>query len=74
MLTECPLCGLGKADLHLKLKDYFLTKENFEILRCKRCGLLYTWPHPTGDSVGKYYKSDDYLSHNENRKGLIPFF
>lgn len=74
MLTECPLCGSGKADLHLKLKDYFLTKENFEILRCKRCGLLYTWPHPTGDSVGKYYKSDDYLSHNENRKGLIPFF
>ena len=73
MLTECPLCGSNEADLHLKLKDYFLTKENFEIYQCRCCGLLYTWPHLDDIAIDRYYNSDNYLSYNENKKGLIPF-
>ncbi len=73
MVAKCPLCESQNAELHLQLKDYFLSKEDFEIYRCQNCGLLYTWPRPADDIIEKYYKSEDYLSHNEKKKGLIPF-
>jgi len=72
-MPTCPFCESAAADLHLQLKDYFLSKEDFEIYRCQQCGLLYTWPRPADDVIGNYYKSEDYLSHNESKKGLIPF-
>ena len=73
MLIECPLCGSKVAILHLKLKDYFLSKEDFEIYQCQSCGLLYTWPHLDDVTIERYYNSDNYLSYNENGKGMIPF-
>ena len=73
MLIECPLCGSKNADLHLRLKDYFLSKEDFEIYQCQSCGLLYTWPHFNDDDIKKYYNSDNYLSYNDNGKGMIPY-
>ncbi|MBR6177640.1 MAG: class I SAM-dependent methyltransferase [Bacteroidales bacterium] len=73
MNPRCPYCQSDSSDLHLKLKDYFLTQEDFEIYRCPHCGLLFTWPRPNDSELGKYYKSDDYLSHNESKKGIIPF-
>ncbi len=73
MNPRCPYCQSDSSDLHLKLKDYFLTQEDFEIYRCPHCGLLFTWPRPNDSELGRYYKSDDYLSHNESKKGIIPF-
>lgn len=73
MTPLCPFCQSESKDLYLKLKDYFLTQEDFEIYRCPHCGLLFTWPRPDDNVIGNYYKSDDYLSHNESKKGLIPF-
>lgn len=73
MTPRCPYCQSETTDLHLKLKDYFLTQENFEIYRCPHCGLLFTWPRPDENVIGNYYKSDEYLSHNEHKKGLVPF-
>ena len=73
MTQICPFCQSESKDLYLKLKDYFLTQEDFEIYRCPHCGLLFTWPRPDDNVIGNYYKSDDYLSHNESKKGLIPF-
>lgn len=72
MNKTCPWCGSEKAKLHLKLKDEFLTKETFKIYECEQCGLLYTLPRPEKDKIGAYYKSEDYYSHQENKKGLIP--
>ena len=73
MTPICPYCQSESKDLYLKLKDYFLTQEDFEIYRCPHCGLLFTWTRPDDNVIGNYYKSDDYLSHNESKKGLIPF-
>lgn len=72
MNTTCPWCGSEKSHLHLQLKDYFLTQESFEIVECDDCHLLYTIPRPTADEVGKYYQSENYYSHQENKKGFIP--
>lgn len=72
MNYKCPWCGSEKAQIHLWLKDEFLTQEDFQIYECKSCGLLYTEPRPNKEEIGKYYKSKAYYSHQENKKGLIP--
>ena len=72
MSNKCPWCQSEKAHLHLSLKDYFLTQEPFEIMVCEDCGLLYTTPKPSDEKLGDYYKSDEYYSHQENKKGFIP--
>ena len=72
MNTNCPWCGSKNSHLHLQLKDYFLTQESFEIVECDDCHLLYTTPRPTPDVIGNYYKSENYFSHQENKKGFVP--
>ena len=72
MNTKCPWCGSEKSHLHLQLKDYFLTQEDFKIVECEECHLLYTTPRPDAGEIGKYYQSKNYYSHQENKKGFIP--
>ena len=71
MSKKCPWCNSENNHLYLKLKDYFLTQEEFEIIECDDCKLLFTSPCPSPDKIGDYYKSEDYLSHNEDKKGLF---
>ena len=71
MSKKCPWCNSENNHQFLELKDYFLTQEQFEILECNECKLLFTSPCPTPDKIGSYYKSEDYLSHNEEKKGLF---
>lgn len=49
-----------------------MSKEDFHICECLNCGLLYTMPRPSKDKIGEYYKSEEYYSHQENKKGFIP--
>ncbi len=72
MNNKCPWCGSDKAQINFWLKDEFLTKEDFHICECLNCGLLYTMPRPTKEKIGAYYKSEEYYSHQENKKGFIP--
>ena len=72
MNNKCPWCGSEKAQINLWLKDEFLTKEDFHICECLSCGLQYTMPRPSKDKIGEYYKSEEYYSHQENKKGFIP--
>ena len=71
MNKKCPWCNSENNHKFLELKDYFLTQEEFEILECDDCKLLFTNPCPTPDKIGDYYKSEDYLSHNEEKKSLF---
>lgn len=73
MKNKCPWCDSENNSLFLQLKDYFLTQEDFEIYECNDCKLLFTTPCPTPSEIGKYYKSSDYLSHNEELRGIVPF-
>ena len=71
-MSQCPYCESNNSSLYLELKDYFLTQEDFEIVKCCDCGLLYTTPRPPSEKLGDYYKSENYLSHKENKHGFIP--
>ena len=68
----CPWCGSEKTQIHLWIKDEFLTHEEFQIRECQKCGLLFTEPRPSKDKIGEYYKSEEYYSHQENKHGFIP--
>lgn len=68
----CPWCGSEKTQIHLWIKDEFLTHEEFQIHECQKCALLFTEPRPSKDKIGEYYKSEEYYSHQENKHGFIP--
>ena len=72
MKKNCPCCDSDKTQMHLWVKDLFLTGEAFEIQECLKCGLLFTEPRPDPNSIGKYYQSEEYYSHQENKNGFIP--
>ena len=72
MNKKCPFCESEKTQIHLWLKDEFLSKEEFQIFECFKCGLLFTEPRPDKNKIGEYYKSEEYYSHQENKKGFIP--
>ena len=72
MKKKCPWCESEKTQMHLWVKDLFLTGEAFEIHECLKCGLLFTEPRPNAEEIGKYYQSEEYYSHQENKTGFIP--
>ena len=43
----------------------------FQIVQCNSCGFKFTNSRPTEDKLGAYYKSEDYVSHSNTKKGFI---
>ena len=71
VLKNCPVCGSSKFDPFIPGKDFFLTGEAFDIVKCHECGFRFTNPRPKSEDLGKYYESTDYISHSDSRKGLF---
>jgi 2-polyprenyl-3-methyl-5-hydroxy-6-metoxy-1,4-benzoquinol methylase len=70
-IKRCPICE-GESLLHyMELKDYMVTKEYFSIVICGDCGFHFTNPVPDQETVGRYYQSEEYVSHSSSQKGLI---
>jgi len=69
--TQCPVCSSIDIVKFLTTKDYTASGEEFEIFQCNACGLRFTQDPPDAASIGKYYKSQEYISHTDTSKGLI---
>ena len=67
----CPVCKSKKLHPYKKVKDYSVSKETFQLMKCTECGLIITSPRPIDEELPKYYISEDYVSHNDSSKGLI---
>jgi SAM-dependent methyltransferase len=52
-------------------QDKLVSQQTFQIVRCQACQLLFTNPRPTAETIGTYYKSDAYISHDDTQTGLI---
>ena len=50
-------------ETYLKTKDYSVSKEKFELLLDDRVDLLITNPRPKKENLGKYYETENYISH-----------
>lgn len=48
-----------------------VSQEDFQIMKCESCGFLLTSPRPADSEIGKYYESEDYISHSNTKKSLF---
>lgn len=68
---SCPLCGSENISNFIKAEDHLLTHESFHIFQCHSCNFRFTQDVPPPGEIGKYYQSNDYISHSDTRKGLM---
>lgn len=69
--TNCPICTNNTFAPFITCKDYTVSQESFNIVSCNSCGFKFTNPIPEFSELPKYYKSEDYISHSNTKKGLI---
>ena len=69
-ITQCPVCDGKTFTPHLTCTDYTVSHETFTLVKCESCGLVITSPRPENSELGKYYISDEYISHS-NRSATV---
>ncbi|WP_310558887.1 class I SAM-dependent methyltransferase [Flavobacterium sp.] len=55
----------------LTVKDYSVSKETFELYYDETLDMLITHPQPSLENLGKYYESEDYISHTDSKRSLF---
>lgn len=60
-----------KLNKYLSVKDYLVSGESFDLHYDPHLDLLKTFPQPKLEDLSKYYESQDYISHTDEKKGLF---
>ncbi|GIW55115.1 MAG: hypothetical protein KatS3mg082_1519 [Nitrospiraceae bacterium] len=57
--VACGLCGAHHAREVVRQRDLTdrMSDQEFTVVRCEECGLLYTNPRPSPDEIGRFYPS-----------------
>lgn len=55
----------------LRIKDYTVSSEIFEVWHCNACTARFTQQVPPGEKIGRYYQAEAYVSHTDTKKGLV---
>ncbi|NBL65750.1 methyltransferase domain-containing protein [Flavobacterium sp. NST-5] len=55
----------------LKVIDHSVSKETFHLVLHPELDVLQTIPVPNASDLPKYYESDDYISHTDNKRSLF---
>jgi len=55
----------------LTVKDFSVSKETFDLYYDETLDMLITFPQPSLENLGKYYESEDYISHTDNKRSLF---
>ena len=71
ILNNCPICNSTQFSPFMVCKDHTVSRETFHIVQCNSCGFKFTNPRPEENKLGDYYKSEDYVSHSNTKKGFI---
>lgn len=69
--SVCPLCTSTVIHREMTVKDYSITGESFELWRCDGCDFLFTQDPPVPEHAGKYYQGEEYISHSDNKQGVV---
>jgi len=72
-ITRCPICEGELFSTVLQCKDFTQSQEDFQIQKCNRCNFHLTNPRPDRSSIGKYYLSEDYISHTGTSRSIFDF-
>ena len=60
--TSCPACNTISQSHYLNSCDFLQTHEDFSMVKCQACGVVYTNPRVCENSIGQYY-APDYTSY-----------
>jgi len=55
----------------LTVIDYSVSKETFDLYYDQDLDLLITSPQPSTENLGRYYESNDYISHTDSKRSLF---
>jgi len=69
--TACPICQNKSFEPYRTCTDHTVSQEKFTIVRCSECGFRFTQNVPDEASIGRYYESEDYISHSNAQKGAV---
>lgn len=73
MTTEITMKHLdfSKDEKFLEVKDYTVSQEKFSLYYNRAYDLLLTDPMPTKEDLGRYYQSENYISHTDGKRNLF---
>ena len=60
--VACDLCGEKRSEVVVRQRDllHHVTPDEFSVVKCVNCGLLYLNPRPTPAEIGRYYPEQYY--------------
>lgn len=70
-INKCLVCLGNKFKPFLSCVDYTVSRETFHIVQCEACGFRFTNPRPGENEIGKYYESEEYISHSGTSRGVV---
>lgn len=70
-LIACPICEMPDFRAVQACNDYTVSRETFTISECTGCGFWFTNPRPGKEEIGRYYESEEYISHSGKTKGFV---
>ena len=74
-LDHCPLCksDTGNSGKPLFKSTDYISGDTFSILRCGKCGFIFTDSYPDQeDEFGRYYPKEEYYGSDEGRRFISP--
>ena len=69
--SVCPCCRGKDIARVLLAKDHTVSHDVFEIWQCDLCTARFTQNAPGKTEIEKYYRSENYISHTDTKKGFI---
>ena len=70
-IQNCPICGADSQTQEFRTVDTTVSQLEFCILRCTNCDAHFTNPRPSPKAIGEFYRSNKYISHTNQDKGLV---
>ena len=71
--VSCDFCRSDQSEQVIRQRDLLLevTKDEFTIVRCRQCGLVYLNPRPSKDLLGSYYPTVYYPPVQEKERPRV---
>jgi 2-polyprenyl-3-methyl-5-hydroxy-6-metoxy-1,4-benzoquinol methylase len=70
-VLQCPVCDGKLFSPFLTCTDFFVSGEQFSIKQCNSCGFKITENIEDDENIGRYYQSEEYISHSNTAKGVV---
>ena len=69
--SQCPVCLSSSLNNKFSCTDYLVSLKSYTIVECAECGFNFTQDHPDEEEAGRYYESEEYISHSDISEGLV---